>query len=212
MQEVGAHHAVEAKIYSLGVLRLDALFIPEGWWHQVDSDEFTIAVNYWWEGARVELTRDPDMMPYYARVLMDELIKQETDKYLAELRVSHKEYTSMDSISTIISRFLATTAKSKRERVVMAVEDPPQQRELQLQLSTGYSSAWQTLLRNASNELAAVLTEFWDAWADDEGFFTQIFSPLGDDEADTKQVLLDKRDAFRRAMGIRTCSNVLGIP
>ncbi|KAF1788618.1 hypothetical protein GQ600_54 [Phytophthora cactorum] len=26
---------------------LDAPVIPEGWWHQVDSDEFTIAVNYW---------------------------------------------------------------------------------------------------------------------------------------------------------------------
>lgn len=26
----------------------DALFIPAGWWHQVDSDDVTIAVNFWW--------------------------------------------------------------------------------------------------------------------------------------------------------------------
>jgi hypothetical protein len=26
----------------------DALFIPEGWWHQVNSEAGTIAVNFWW--------------------------------------------------------------------------------------------------------------------------------------------------------------------
>lgn len=29
-----------------------ALFIPEGWWHTVDSTPATIAVNIWWEGLR----------------------------------------------------------------------------------------------------------------------------------------------------------------
>uniref|UniRef100_A0A0D3EUL5 JmjC domain-containing protein n=1 Tax=Oryza barthii TaxID=65489 RepID=A0A0D3EUL5_9ORYZ len=27
----------------------DALFIPEGWYHQVDSDDLTIAINFWWK-------------------------------------------------------------------------------------------------------------------------------------------------------------------
>ncbi|GAX81986.1 hypothetical protein CEUSTIGMA_g9414.t1 [Chlamydomonas eustigma] len=27
----------------------DALFIPCGWWHQVDSTDVTIAINFWWE-------------------------------------------------------------------------------------------------------------------------------------------------------------------
>mmetsp|Transcript_39812 Transcript_39812/g.94556 ORF Transcript_39812/g.94556 Transcript_39812/m.94556 type:complete len:396 (-) Transcript_39812:178-1365(-) len=27
----------------------DALFIPEGWWHQVSSAKATIAVNFWWQ-------------------------------------------------------------------------------------------------------------------------------------------------------------------
>ena len=26
----------------------DALLIPEGWWHQVDSQAGTLAVNFWW--------------------------------------------------------------------------------------------------------------------------------------------------------------------
>ncbi|KAG8389298.1 hypothetical protein BUALT_Bualt02G0214800 [Buddleja alternifolia] len=27
----------------------DALFIPEGWYHQVDSESLTIAINFWWQ-------------------------------------------------------------------------------------------------------------------------------------------------------------------
>lgn len=27
----------------------DAVFIPEGWWHQIDSSDITIAVNFWWQ-------------------------------------------------------------------------------------------------------------------------------------------------------------------
>ena len=27
----------------------DAVFIPEGWWHQIDSTDITIAVNFWWQ-------------------------------------------------------------------------------------------------------------------------------------------------------------------
>ena len=29
----------------------DAIFIPEGWWHQIDSAANTIAVNLWWRSA-----------------------------------------------------------------------------------------------------------------------------------------------------------------
>mmetsp|Transcript_27273 Transcript_27273/g.76962 ORF Transcript_27273/g.76962 Transcript_27273/m.76962 type:complete len:528 (+) Transcript_27273:264-1847(+) len=31
----------------------DALFIPEGWWHQIGSEEGTIAVNFWWKSETV---------------------------------------------------------------------------------------------------------------------------------------------------------------
>lgn len=33
----------------------DALFIPEGWWHLVDSVPFTIAINYWYTSFQVGL-------------------------------------------------------------------------------------------------------------------------------------------------------------
>lgn len=30
----------------------ESLFIPEGWWHTVQSEPATVAVNIWWEGTR----------------------------------------------------------------------------------------------------------------------------------------------------------------
>eukprot|EP00890_Picochlorum_soloecismus_P004183 jgi/Picsp_1/4766/NSC_02134-R1_transcription factor jumonji domain-containing protein len=27
----------------------DAIFIPQGWWHQVQSDNGTLAINFWWD-------------------------------------------------------------------------------------------------------------------------------------------------------------------
>ncbi|KAK9083684.1 hypothetical protein Scep_030155 [Stephania cephalantha] len=47
----------------------DALFIPEGWYHQVDSDELTIAVNYWWQSSMV-CNMQEHMDPYFLRILL----------------------------------------------------------------------------------------------------------------------------------------------
>ncbi|KAI3902869.1 hypothetical protein MKW92_039658 [Papaver armeniacum] len=47
----------------------DALFIPEGWLHQVDSDEVTIAVNIWWRSSI--MTSLPEHMDaYYLRIIL----------------------------------------------------------------------------------------------------------------------------------------------
>ncbi|KAK8555419.1 hypothetical protein V6N13_045950 [Hibiscus sabdariffa] len=47
----------------------DALFIPEGWFHQVDSDELTIAVNYWWRSSIMSSLAD-HMDAYYLRIIL----------------------------------------------------------------------------------------------------------------------------------------------
>ncbi|KAI3801029.1 hypothetical protein L1987_29129 [Smallanthus sonchifolius] len=43
--------AAHLKKYSQRVILQagDALFIPEGWFHQVDSENLTVAVNFWWQ-------------------------------------------------------------------------------------------------------------------------------------------------------------------
>ncbi|XP_052887885.1 lysine-specific demethylase JMJ31 isoform X2 [Gossypium arboreum] len=59
----------------------DALFIPEGWFHQVDSDELTIAVNYWWRSSIMSSLAD-HMDAYYLRRILRRLTDREMDQVL----------------------------------------------------------------------------------------------------------------------------------
>lgn len=46
------------------------LFIPEGYWHQVDSTGGTIAVNIWYESAVSDLLSDSHMSEFYLTRLL----------------------------------------------------------------------------------------------------------------------------------------------
>ncbi|KAF8094465.1 hypothetical protein N665_0362s0008 [Sinapis alba] len=54
----------------------DAVFIPEGWFHQVDSDELTIAVNFWWQ-SNIMSNMPEHMDSYYLRRITRRLIDRE---------------------------------------------------------------------------------------------------------------------------------------
>ncbi|XP_074316155.1 lysine-specific demethylase JMJ31 [Silene latifolia] len=54
----------------------DALFIPEGWYHQVDSDELTIAVNFWWQSNLLSNMLE-HMDAYYLRRILRRLVDKE---------------------------------------------------------------------------------------------------------------------------------------
>lgn len=62
----------------------DALFIPEGWWHQVDSQDTTIAVNFWWQSAFTK-SMQPHMHQYYLRHLLDSLLDSKRQQALASV-------------------------------------------------------------------------------------------------------------------------------
>ncbi|GER24872.1 2-oxoglutarate (2OG) and Fe(II)-dependent oxygenase superfamily protein [Striga asiatica] len=47
----------------------DAVFIPEGWFHQVDSENLTIAVNFWWRSDIMSSMSD-HMDAYYLRRIL----------------------------------------------------------------------------------------------------------------------------------------------
>lgn len=49
--------------------RGDVLFIPEGWYHQVDSDDVTIAINFWWK-SRIMTQMLEHMDAYYLRRIL----------------------------------------------------------------------------------------------------------------------------------------------
>ncbi|KAL1832809.1 hypothetical protein DCAR_0102830 [Daucus carota subsp. sativus] len=59
----------------------DALFIPEGWFHQVDSDCLTMAVNFWWR-SEVMLAMSEHMDSYYMRRILKRLTDKEMNQVL----------------------------------------------------------------------------------------------------------------------------------
>eukprot|EP00850_Spirogloea_muscicola_P001155 SM000004S15025 [mRNA] locus=s4:799035:803238:+ [translate_table: standard] len=62
----------------------DALFLPEGWYHQVDSERSTIAVNFWWP-SKVCLAFGSHMDTYYARRILISLLDYEKKRTLAAI-------------------------------------------------------------------------------------------------------------------------------
>lgn len=61
----------------------DALFIPEGWFHQVDSDCLTMAVNFWWR-SEVMLRMSEHMDGYYMRRIVKRLTDKEMNQVLCK--------------------------------------------------------------------------------------------------------------------------------
>ncbi|KAF5727044.1 hypothetical protein HS088_TW22G00731 [Tripterygium wilfordii] len=59
----------------------DALFIPEGWFHQVDSDKLTIAVNFWWQSYTMS-SMSEHMDAYYLRRILRRLTDREMNEVL----------------------------------------------------------------------------------------------------------------------------------
>lgn len=59
----------------------DALFIPEGWFHQVDSESLTVAVNFWWRSAIMSGMLE-HMDSYYLRRILKRLTDKEMNQML----------------------------------------------------------------------------------------------------------------------------------
>ncbi|ONK65020.1 tRNA wybutosine-synthesizing protein 5 [Asparagus officinalis] len=68
----------------------DALFIPEGWFHQVDSDNVTIAVNFWWKSYIMSNILE-HMDAYYLRRILNRLAGKEMNSMLQNSSVMNLE-------------------------------------------------------------------------------------------------------------------------
>ncbi|CAM9521015.1 unnamed protein product, partial [Laminaria digitata] len=64
----------------------EALFIPEGWWHQITSSSGTVAANVWFKGVRPALCEGPSrhMREYYLRCLMGSLLSDRLREAVAD--------------------------------------------------------------------------------------------------------------------------------
>ncbi|XP_044487034.1 uncharacterized protein LOC123212064 [Mangifera indica] len=67
----------------------DALFIPEGWFHQIDSDDITIAVNFWWQ-SNIMSCLSEHMDAYYLRRIIRRLADREVNQILGKASAGTK--------------------------------------------------------------------------------------------------------------------------
>lgn len=79
MAAVEAHNATKAADIFRVVLREgDALYIPEGWWHQVRSEPSSMALNFWFTTSASDANkRDVLRRPYLLRSLIHSMLAEE---------------------------------------------------------------------------------------------------------------------------------------
>lgn len=215
----------------------DALFIPEGWWHQVDSDASTMAVNFWFDGLQKQLTAHVPkaMTPYCLRVLLQDEVKRGSEQYLDRLRkraldAEQSKLSSSQHLdnSVLVQRFHQATEQQAREQVLIAASALGDivLESVEFTLAALAPSEWRAVLENASEDLAALLTESWDDWDrprtvardGDEGtvsteqFLETLFSAFSDDASEQiRASLLDKQSAFEAKICAQVVADTLGL-
>ncbi|KAK6164629.1 hypothetical protein DH2020_001493 [Rehmannia glutinosa] len=90
----------------------DAVFIPEGWYHQVDSEDLTIAVNFWWRSDMMS-SMSEHMDAYYLR----RILKSSVFSYLCSVTRVSKCFIGQDRMlckpsSTVDSKEITASGQS----------------------------------------------------------------------------------------------------
>ncbi|OQR85953.1 hypothetical protein THRCLA_10600, partial [Thraustotheca clavata] len=200
-----------------------ALFIPEGWWHQVSSDPFTVAINYWFDGLRPKLVECSHMLPYYARVVIEELVtvrrKAQIQTYISQLREALHQNGLLPFRDVSMCGIAAFIAGHPMKIHLLVCS--PNVYNVCLALSTDFPHVWKNmLLKEANVECIEFLTEAWDDHKSllqatelekVEDYFETIYAPFTSLEQQTLQLqLLQAKETFAKAITIQTISDTLG--
>ncbi|TMW60611.1 hypothetical protein Poli38472_000653 [Pythium oligandrum] len=183
----------------------DALYIPEGWWHQVDTSAYCIAINYWFDGLRAELVQDPHMTTYYARVAMEELVRLESSRILRQFH----EQAAHTVNSATPSRIVQPQSQTEHERMLMSLSEQ-QLKDAQVTLASSHPDDWRALLENASVDFAAYLADHWDRQTDQLDWLSAVLQALGEHEDRIKQHLLEQQEAFQHKIFKQVVEAALG--
>ena len=75
------------------------MFIPEGFWHQIDSQPGTIAVNIWWESAVQLMLLGTDSEQFYLRRLLQAAVIEKQEQLLEADVAGHPELLAVQRSS-----------------------------------------------------------------------------------------------------------------
>ncbi|KAF2325260.1 hypothetical protein GH714_025810 [Hevea brasiliensis] len=96
----------------------DALFIPEGWFHQVDSSNLTIAVNFWWR-SNIMSSMLEHMDAYYLRRILRRLTDKEMNHILQKASSPSMEKQKMPTC-----KLLSNGEADQQQRVNLHLLEP----------------------------------------------------------------------------------------
>lgn len=176
----------------------DALFLPEGWYHQVDSEAVSIAINLWWS-SRVSLQLGSHMDAYLLRRLLVNLLDGEKDKIIESLRSSKTigsqvtfskrglTNAELQVLRTLVTCVSEPTDDDAIARALLKLDPPSLQRTL-LVMSTEYPRTLEALiLHNLSPLACEILTRKFEAMDEaseldcpQEEFYAQLYSIFDD--------------------------------
>ena len=167
----------------------DAIFIPEGWWHDVKSDECSMALNFWFQCTvpptncnlhRSIVSGTPHMTPYILRSTFQDLIAEEmcctVELYRRTKRPSSNEVDSMSdeqfaifmdklhrryitSVSLPISDTSATTASCASQSSPQLIERDCMEDSLVLCSNDTMVRLWPAYAKNNPVSFGSILSE-----------------------------------------------------
>src|SRR3546814_5028023 len=172
------------------------LFIPEGWWHQVDSDTGTIALNYCVKSPLYHLLNNPSLTTYVVRAALHRSVDYtiEAQLHTAQQLLEHPQATG----GTIA--WLRAVVTGRR------VEELQQMVEKLLDFASREPDAWtRLLLEDADPYAVELLTSAWEAaqmhgWIGDD-FYTALFEACGAHADDWRVRVIQKKDRHREQTG-----------
>lgn len=216
----------------------DALFIPEGWWHTVQSTERTMAVNFWFEHRPLHaLLSEEHMLPYFLRSMAysmitdeqeaesnneqqeridkQEIVQEEQDHKRARITSNHGDKIDM---LLLLETILQTTVRDP-----LIDELVSQSSNLDL-----FQQTWLPTAKKSPVEMQSVIMLFtpqqasrllfhWDHINEEypvesKGVFREFYSCFGGDHVEViYKHLMILQGQYRKQVGREQLSLILGV-
>eukprot|EP00656_Telonema_subtile_P040204 TRINITY_DN45269_c0_g1_i1.p1 TRINITY_DN45269_c0_g1~~TRINITY_DN45269_c0_g1_i1.p1 ORF type:complete len:424 (-),score=71.75 TRINITY_DN45269_c0_g1_i1:2-1273(-) len=190
----------------------DALFIPEGWWHQVESTASTVALNVWFCGLGHQLTQPSSRfkdasLPYYIRALvLRGLTRSRKRMYRRMVRHARKDFRALHIKGARVTGASSANTLLRAMSVQAMLKALPD-------LATRAPKRWKRILREMDELTVEIVTTKWEEAeqlvGDDvmQPFYQKLFAQ--DHRGTRRNHMLDLREDFTRKMSIQLMNDVL---